>query len=150
MRTSAARITVFAFLTDAKKMMTWLAQSVKADARAGGIFCLSDLNGLRIEGTYIEVIPHRKLVFTWGGIEGLRPGQSTVELVLHADGNGTFLQLRHVSLSDPAVDAHCLGWRNSGLPKLKAAAEGEVSRGTCLGDAADSRERHPYSASVVW
>jgi uncharacterized protein YndB with AHSA1/START domain len=150
MRTSAARITVFAFLTDAKKMTTWLAQSVKTDARAGGIFCLSDLNGLRIEGTYIEVIPHRKLVFTWGGIEGLRPGQSTVELALHADGNGTFLRLRHFGLSDPAIDAHRLGWKNSALPKLKAVAEGGVPRGTCLGDAADSREQHPYSRGVVW
>lgn len=117
---------------------------------SGGIFCLADLNGLWIDGTYLEVIPHRKVVFTWGGIEGLRPGQSTVEFALHADGNGTLLRLRHIGLSDSAVDGHWLGWKRSGLPKLKAIAEGGVPRGTCLGDAAESREQHPYSAGVVW
>ena len=35
--------------------MSWLAQSGKADARPGGIFRLADLNGLWVEGTYVEV-----------------------------------------------------------------------------------------------
>jgi uncharacterized protein YndB with AHSA1/START domain len=149
-RIVAAPATLFALLTDAQQMMNWLAQSVKADARPGGIFCLADLNGLWIEGTYVEIVRDRKVVLTWGGIEGLRPGQSTVEFALHADGNSTLLRLRHFGLSDAAVDAHRLGWKNSGLPKLKAVAEGGAPRGTCLGDAADSREQHPYSAAVVW
>jgi uncharacterized protein YndB with AHSA1/START domain len=150
MRILAAPATVFALLTDAQHMMNWLAQSAKADARPGGTFCLADLNGLRVEGIYLEIVRDQKIAFTWGGIDGLRPGQSTVEFALHGDGDSTLLRLRHFGLSDEAVDAHCLGWKNSGLPKLKAAAEGGVPRGTCLGDAADSREQHPYSAGVVW
>lgn len=150
MQISARPATVFAFLTDANQMMTWLAQSVTADPRSGGIFCLADLNGLRVEGFYLDIVPHRKIAFTWGGIEGLTPGQSTVEFSLHADGSGTLLRIRHVGLPDSALDAHFLGWKISGLPKLKAAAEGEVPRGTCLGDAADSREQYAYSAGVVW
>src|SRR6516162_11835691 len=75
MRISAAPATVLAFLTDARQMMSWLAQSAKADARPGGIFRLADLNGLWVEGTCVEAIPHQGVVFTWGGIEGLRPGQ---------------------------------------------------------------------------
>jgi uncharacterized protein YndB with AHSA1/START domain len=150
MRIIATPAMVFALLTDTQQMMNWLAQSVKADARPGGTFCLADLYGLRVEGTYLEVVRDRKVVFTWGGIDGLKPGQSTVEFALHADGNHTLVRLRHFGLSDPAVEAHCLGWKNSGLPKLKAVAEGGVPRGTCLGDAADSREQHPYSAGVVW
>jgi uncharacterized protein YndB with AHSA1/START domain len=150
MRIIAAPENVFALLTDAELMMNWLARSVTADARPGGCFCLADLNGLRVEGTYLEIVRNRKVAFTWGGIEGLRPGQSTVEFALHADGNSTLLRLRHLGLSDPAVEAHCLGWRISGLAKLKAVAEGGVPRGTCLGDAAESREHHPYLAGVVW
>ena len=92
MRTSAVPATVFAFLTDASQMMTWLAQSAKADARPGGIFRLADLNGLWVEGTYVAATPHQRVVFTWGGIEGLRPGQCTVEFALHADVNGTLLR----------------------------------------------------------
>ena len=150
MRIIAAPAMVFAFLTDEKQMMTWLAQSVKADPRSGGIFCLADLNGLWIEGTYLEVVRDRRVLLTWGGIEGLRPGQSTVEFDLRADGNRTLVRLRHFGLSDAAAEAHCLGWKISGLPKLKAVAEGGVPRGTCLGDAADAREQHPYSVGVVW
>ena len=150
MRTSAVPATVFAFLTDASQMMTWLAQSAKADARPGGIFRLADLNGLWAEGTYVAATPHQRVVFTWGGIEGLRPGQSTAEFSLRADDNGTLLRLRHYGLPDPAVDVHRRGWKNSGLPKLKAVAEGGVPRGTCLGDAAESREQHPFSADRVW
>ena len=150
MRIVAAPTAVFALLTDARQMMNWLAQSVTADARPGGTFCLADLNGLRVEGTYLEIVRERKVVFTWGGIEGLRPGESTVGFALHADGNHALVRLRHVGLSDAAVEAHCLGWKNSWLPKLRAVAEGGVPRGTCLGDAADAREHHPCSASVVW
>jgi uncharacterized protein YndB with AHSA1/START domain len=146
----AAPAIVFALLTDAQQMMNWLAQSVTADARTGGIFCLADLNGLRVEGSYLEIVRDQKVVFTWGGIEGLRPGQSTVEFALHSDGNRTLVRLRHFGLSDAAVDAHWLGWMYSGLPKLRALAEGGVPRGTCLGDASDSRELHPCSAGAVW
>jgi uncharacterized protein YndB with AHSA1/START domain len=147
---AAAPAAVFALLTDARQMMNWLAQSVTADARPGGTFCLADLNGLRVEGTYLEIVRERKVVFTWGGIEGLRPGESTVAFALHADGNHALVRLRHFALPDPAVEGHCLGWRISGLPKLKAVAQGGIPRGTCLGDAADAREHHPYSAGVVW
>ena len=80
MRIVAAPATAFALPTDAQQMMNWLAQSVTADARPAGTFCLADLNGLWV-GTYLEVVRDRKVVFTWGGIEGLSPGQSTVGLL---------------------------------------------------------------------
>jgi len=143
-RIDATPAMVFALLTDANRMMTWLARDVKADPRPGGIFRLADFSGFWVEGTYLETVPHRTVAFTWGGIEGLKPGQSTVEFTLIRDGNGTLLRLRHFGLSKPAIDAHCRGWKNSGLPKLKAVAEGREPCGTCLGDAADARERCPY------
>jgi uncharacterized protein YndB with AHSA1/START domain len=118
MQIIAAPARVFALLTDARQMMNWLARSVKAVARPGGTFCLADLNGLWVEGTYLEIVRDRRVLLTWGGIEGLRPGQSTVEFALHADANSTLLRLRHFGLSDAAVEAHCLGWKISGLPKL--------------------------------
>lgn len=88
-------------------------------------------------------------MFTWGGIEGLKAGLSTVEFTVYPHGNSTLLRLRHFGLSEPAVDAHCRGWKNSGLPKLRVVAEGGEPGGTCLGDAADSREQHPYLARVA-
>src|SRR5262245_23095437 len=77
-RIEASPETVFALLTDPARMRTWLAELVEADSRPGGVFRISGPSGVSIEGTYLEVIPNKKVVFTWGGVEGVKPGQSTV------------------------------------------------------------------------
>ncbi len=64
MRTAAAPDRVFASLTDAEQMMAWLAPDVMSDPRPGGVFRVSDLNGLWIEGVYVEVIPSRKVALS--------------------------------------------------------------------------------------
>src|SRR5215831_12979491 len=135
-RINASPATVFALLTEPQQMLKWLAELVQADAQPGGIFRLTEPGGTAIEGTYLEVIQDRKIVFTWGGVEGLKPGQSTVEILLEADGAGTLLRLRHFDLPGPALDAHRKGWELSGLPKLRDAAEGRQPTGRCLSDIA--------------
>jgi len=133
---NASPETIFALLTDSKQMKIWLAELVIADPRPGGVFHISGPHGASIEGTYIEVVPDRKVVFTWGGVEGLRPGQSTVELLLEPDGEGTLVKLRHYGLPRPAVEPHRSGWVHSGLVKLKDAAEGRAPARLCLSDIA--------------
>jgi uncharacterized protein YndB with AHSA1/START domain len=135
-RIAASPATVFSLLTEPRQMVKWLAELVEADAQPGGIFRLVQNGGPTIEGIYLEVIADRKIVFTWGGVEGLKPGQSTVEILLVPDGAGTLLRLRHFNLPDPALDAHHKGWELSGLPKLKDAAEGRPLTGRCLSDMA--------------
>jgi uncharacterized protein YndB with AHSA1/START domain len=142
-RIRAPAATVFALLTDAQRMTAWLARNVKAEPRPGGMFRLVDFGGFWVEGLYLEVIPHRRVVFSWGGIEGLKLGESTTEFTLRSSGRNTLLRLRHFGLSPPSLNAHRFIWKKSGLPKLKAVAEGKVPGGTCLGDAADSSEQHP-------
>jgi uncharacterized protein YndB with AHSA1/START domain len=135
----AAPATVFALLTDARRMSAWLAETVIAEPVPGGAFRITEAGGLSIEGTYVEVIPDRKVVFTWGGIEGLSPGESVVEFTLAPRGSGTLVKLRHYGLPGASIGSHDLGWLHSGLPKLKAAAEGRDPGGLCLGDLAHSR-----------
>ena len=135
-RIAASPATVFALLTEPREMTKWLAELVEADAQPGGIFRLTQAGGPTIAGTYVEVIRDRKIVFTWGGVEGLKPGQSTVEIVLEPDGAGTLLRLHHFGLPGPALDAHRKGWELSGLPKLRDAAEGRDLTGRCLSDMA--------------
>jgi uncharacterized protein YndB with AHSA1/START domain len=136
-RINASPQTVFALLTDPAAMTTWLAELVDAESRPGGIFRISGPSGLSIEGTYLEVIADRKVVFTWGGVEGLGPGQSTVEFVIEPDGGGTLLRLRHYGLPRPALEPHRRGWVYSGLVKLKDAAEGRTPARLCLSDIAE-------------
>lgn len=138
-RIAAAPATVFALLTDPAHMTTWLAELVEADPRPGGVFRISGPHGASIEGTYLEVIADRKVVFTWGGVEGLTPGQSIVEFLLEPDGAGTLVRLRHYRLPRPAVEPHRRGWVYSGLVKLKDAAEGRTPTGLCLSDLAGQR-----------
>src|SRR5262245_38074597 len=109
-RIAASPETVFALLTDPVLMQTWLAEVVVADPRPGGVFRISGPPGVSIEGVYQEVLPNKKVVFTWGGVEGLRPGQSTVEFVLEPDDDGTLVQLRHYGLPGPTVEPHRHGW----------------------------------------
>ena len=56
-RIRAPAATVFALLTDAQQMTTWLARNVKADPRPDGIFRLIDFSGFSVEDIYLEVIP---------------------------------------------------------------------------------------------
>jgi len=132
----AAPETVFALLTEPTRMKTWLAEMVEADARPGGVFRISGPHGLAIGGTYVELVPNKKVVLTWGGVEGLRPGQSTVEFLLEPDSGGTLVKLRHYGLPGPAVESHRRGWAYSGLVKLKDAAEGRTPSSLCLSDIA--------------
>jgi uncharacterized protein YndB with AHSA1/START domain len=147
-RVNSAPGSVFALLTNARQMMNWLARDVKADPRPGGIFRLADFSGLWVEGTYLKVIRDQLVVFSWGGIEGLKIGQSTVEFSLHPESNSTLVRLHHFGLSDAAVDLHCLCWENWGLPKLKAAAEGREPGASYSSEVADWREQHAYAARV--
>ena len=130
---------VYALLTDPSQMKSWFAEWVEADARPGGIFRISGPAEVAIEGKYLEVVANRKVVFTWGGVEGLTPGQSIVEFLLEPDGKGTLVRLRHYRLPGRVLGSHRQGWIHSGLPKLKDAAEGRPPAGRCLSDLAAPR-----------
>lgn len=138
-RINASPKMVFTLLTDPAHMRIWLAEFVDADARPGGVFRISGPVGVSIEGTYLEVLPDRKVVFTWGGVEGVKPGQSTVEFLLEQDGNGTLVRLRHYRLPQGATESHRRGWMESGLVKLKDAAEGRKPASLCLSELSRAR-----------
>jgi uncharacterized protein YndB with AHSA1/START domain len=125
--------TVFALLTDATAMTKWQAEIVEADPVPGGVFRLAEPGGAQIEGRYVEIVPYSKVVYTWGGIAGVAPGQSTVEFLLKPRDTGTLVRLRHYNLPASSFDAHDREWALVGLPKLKAVAEGRDPGGLCLG-----------------
>lgn len=131
---AASPATVFALLTEAAGMKTWLADMVEADCRPGGVFCVTGPRGRSIEGKYLEIVPNRKVVFTWGGVRGLKPGASTVEFHLEPHGPGTLVRLRHHGLPKSGVELQRHGWEVFGLIKLKEAAEGFPPAILCVDD----------------
>ena len=68
----------------------------------------------------------------FSGVAGVAPGQSTVEFVLEPRDNGTLVRLRHYNLPASSFEEHDRVWALSGLPKLKAVAEGRDPGGLCL------------------
>jgi uncharacterized protein YndB with AHSA1/START domain len=124
-RIAARPETVFAFFTDPAKMIRWKGILADLDAQPGGVYRV-DIDGQNVaRGEFVEVVPHTRVVFTWGWEnEGStpRPGVSTVEISLIPDGDGTLVRLRHSGLSAEERTSHGQGWDHF-LSRLAAAAE---------------------------
>ncbi len=92
-------------------MVTWIGERVDLDPRPGGTFAL-DFSGVAARGSYVEVEPPERVVFTWGipGDALMPPGSSTVEVVLVADGDDTIVNLTHRDLPSEREPSHLEGW----------------------------------------
>ena len=116
---------VFELITDAAQLVRWLAPSAIVDARVGGVISWTHHNGDVVTGAFVELVPDRRVVFTFGWERGdveVPPGSTTVEIVLRPDRGGTELRLVHRGLIGPMADAHAGGWANY-LGRLAAVAE---------------------------
>src|SRR5947209_15791465 len=125
-RIDAQPSAVYGFLTQPEKMVRWMGIEAALDPRPGGVYRVDLNRHERVSGEVLEIVPDRSLVFTWGWEDGalpVAPGQSTVEISLESDGNGTLLRLTHRDLPQDMRAFHRLGWEYS-LPRLATAAEG--------------------------
>ncbi|MGH9155074.1 MAG: SRPBCC family protein [Acidimicrobiales bacterium] len=116
---------VYALLTDAEQFVRWMAPTATLDPSPGGVVTWTHLNGDVVAGTYVEVDPNRRIVFTFGWERAdvdVPPGSTTVEIDLLAKDGGTELHLVHRGLAGPMAEAHTGGWNNY-LDRLAAVAE---------------------------
>jgi uncharacterized protein YndB with AHSA1/START domain len=110
---------VFEFLSERDKLLRWMGQDAKIDARTGGVFWL-DVNGSdKAAGEYVEIDPPRHIAFTWGweGSDTVPPGSSLVTIDLRVDGEDTIVELSHSGLPAEARQSHLDGWCHH-LPNL--------------------------------
>ena len=90
--------------------------TVEVDARVGGKyrFVLVSPEGNRntAAGTYKEILPNEKLVFTWSWIEGgMDIGETLVTVEFRDKGNQTEVSLTHELLpTEESRQAHSEGW----------------------------------------
>ena len=122
-RIKARPATVWAAITQPDQMLLWWGPDagptlrVDADVRPGGRFSILFrlLNGQEHNptGAYVEVVPERKLVFTWE-LPGAVEPDTVVTFLLEPFEGGTELTLTHAKLPDEdACKSHEAGW--SGL-----------------------------------
>ena len=88
--------------------------SAETDPRVGGRFTLmmrtSGTKVLPHTGTYLALVPHSRLAFTWES-EFSRVENSTVTIELRPEAGGTAITLTHVRFVDEASRAgHLDGW----------------------------------------
>lgn len=127
-RIAASPETVFDFFVDPDLMVQWMGRTVDLDPRGGGGF-RCDINDEAVaSGEYVELDRPNRVVFTWGW-EGdgpsANPGETTVEVLLAPDGDGTHLRLLHHDLpTAESAEKHGHGWRHY-LARLAKSAAGE-------------------------
>jgi len=83
------------------------------EARIGGSFRFNLENGGSIFGTYLQIVPPEKLVFTWSG-EAMQGRETVVTLDFLDNGPETEVVLTHERLSTPKSRALA----GSGWPTL--------------------------------
>ena len=128
---AASRETVWEFFVDPEKAIRWMGIEATLEPHPGGLYRVEVIPGTVARGTFVELDPPSRLVFTWGWEPtasgesyDVEPGASTIEVQLEEDGDGTLLRFEHRDLpTAEAAEKHGHGWDHF-LPRLVEAASG--------------------------
>jgi uncharacterized protein YndB with AHSA1/START domain len=126
---AALPATVFAFLTDPGKIVSWMGAEATTETQPGGLYLLKGVGGdqARIaRGVFREVVPVHRLAYTfgWEGGQEVPPGSTLVEIDLIERDGGTLLRMTQSGLPNEAQCAgHKRGWAHY-LGRLTIAAGG--------------------------
>ena len=128
MHIAAPRSTVFAFLTDPEKIVSWIGAEATAEAHPGGLYLVKGVREASnvARGTFREVVPVHRLAYSfgWEGRQEVPPGSSLIEIDLFEQDGGTLLRMTHSGLPNATQCAnHNRGWAHY-LDRLAVAATG--------------------------
>jgi len=133
---AAPAATVFAFLTDPQKILSWMGTDATTEAHPGGLYLVKGIgeNANVARGVFREVVPVHRLAYSfgWDGKDEVPPGSSLIEVDLIDRDGGTLLRMTQSGLPNEAECAsHARGWAHY-LARLAMAAAGRdpgVDRG---------------------
>lgn len=104
---------VWAHLTTAEGLVRWVGPHAAADPVPGGALRWTHPNGATVVGRFVELVPPRRLVFTYGwegDLLGVPPGSTTVVVELAERDGVTTMRLEHHGLPPAVIDDHEHGW----------------------------------------
>jgi len=110
---AAPAAVVWEHITTAAGLVRWVGPDAVADPVPGGELRWTHPNGATVVGRFLELVPHRRVVFSYGwedGRMGVPPESTTVEIELVEAEGATTLRLTHHGLPPAAVDDHERGW----------------------------------------
>jgi uncharacterized protein YndB with AHSA1/START domain len=125
---AAPPATVFAFLTDPERILSWIGAEATTEPHPGGLYLVKGIGdgANAVRGAFQEVVPVHRLAYSfgWEGNEEVPPGSSLVEIDLIDQDGGTLLRMTHSGLPNAAQCAnHDRGWAHY-LGRLGIAATG--------------------------
>jgi len=125
---TAPPATVFAFLTDPAKILSWMGSDATTEPHPGGIYLVKGVGGgeRAARGEFREVVPVHRLAYSfgWEGNEEVPPGSTLVEIDLLERDGGTLLRMTHSGLPNAEQRAkHGEGWKHY-VGRLAIAAAG--------------------------
>jgi uncharacterized protein YndB with AHSA1/START domain len=125
---AAPPATVFAFLTDPEKILSWMGAEATTEAHPGGLYLVKGVGDRAhvARGAFREVVPVHRLAYSfgWDGSEEVPPGSGLIEIDLIDRDGGTLLRMTHSGLPNAAQCAsHDRGWAHY-LDRLAIAAAG--------------------------
>lgn len=106
--------TVFRYFTDSARFAAWWGPGSTIEPREGGPVRICYPGGEVASGVVLELVPDRRLRFSYGyenPSKPIRPGGSVVLIELSPVAGGTELTLQHLVDSEAIRDAHVPGWR---------------------------------------
>jgi uncharacterized protein YndB with AHSA1/START domain len=104
---------VWAHLTTDAGLVRWVGPDAVAEPVPGGALRWTHANGATVIGRFVELVPCRRVVFTYGwedGRMGVPPESTTVEIDRVEENGATTVRLVHHGLPPEVVDAHEQGW----------------------------------------
>jgi uncharacterized protein YndB with AHSA1/START domain len=110
---AAPAAVVWELLTTAEGLVRWVGPEATAEPVPGGDLRWMHPNGATVVGRFVELVPHRRLVFTYGWEDsrmGVPPESTRVEIELVEADGVTTLGLEHHGLPPEAVEPHAHGW----------------------------------------
>jgi len=117
---------VFRWFVRPELLIRWIGIDAQLEPRPGGLFRFEIAEGEWCSGRYLEVVPGRRVVVTWGWDSGaipVPPGSSTVAVDLLEHPDGTLIRLVHRDLAPEVRRLHAEGWSRF-LPRLAAVVAG--------------------------
>lgn len=115
--------TAFALITEPERLRRWQTVAARVDLRVGGDYRWTITPGHSAAGTFTEIEPGKRVVFTWGWEGSAVPDAdaSTVTITLEPVDGGTTVRLVHEGLGEAAAAGHTEGWAHF-LGRLVALA----------------------------
>lgn len=115
---------VFDHFVDPARLVRWMGDWARLEARDGGLFAV-DINGVLIRGRFVRLERPAFIEIAWGeaGNEAMPPGSTRLVVRLTPTERGTLLELEHSGLVVGEARKHEVGWPHF-LGRLRILASG--------------------------